>query len=237
MQTFTSSEEVLAYLQQRFGSANFKSWQTIRKTFYSFQQFPAAGVTILNFFGTPIGQLGRQFTNIPKANTVGQNHFLVKAIKTAWSIPDTLLGSYAQTDATTLYSDLVNGPFQAGVLEFNINARTFAQIPKPFLKAPPGQGGSDLYTACIGQLALVEGTPNVLSTASCNLPYATQLDRHEESYLLDPNILIEAEQNFEVNISWPSGAIGLIATTINNDVTNPLRLGVLLDGILFRPVQ
>lgn len=236
---FTSSEEVLSYLQSRYGSANYKSWQTVRKTFYSYVNYPTGGQSVTTFFGTAIGGVNRQLTNIPKANSVGQNHFLLKSIRTNWFLDDTKIGSYAATDATTFYTDIVNGLFQAGVMEFNISSRSFAQIVKPFLYAPPASGSPNMWSACLQALILAEGTPNTLSSSSCLVPFANLGSRHSNKYLVDPNILIEAEQSFETKISFPSaaGVPTVNATSIVNNTTNPLYLGVLLDGIQYRPVQ
>jgi hypothetical protein len=54
---------------------------------------------------------------------------------------------------------------------------------------------------------------------------------------VDPNILIEAEQQFNVKLSYPSGLLPVISTGVANDSTNPLKVGVILDGLLLRPVQ
>ena len=55
-------------------------------------------------------------------------------------------------------------------------------------------------------------------------------------YIVDPNILFEAEQQFSVVIDFQSGLIPAIATNIITSNTT-LYVGVILDGILFRPVQ
>jgi hypothetical protein len=49
--------------------------------------------------------------------------------------------------------------------------------------------------------------------------------------------LIEAEQQFNVKLSFPSGVVPVLATNVVNDSTNPLKVGVILDGLLLRPVQ
>jgi hypothetical protein len=56
-------------------------------------------------------------------------------------------------------------------------------------------------------------------------------------YFVDPNILIEAEQQFSVKLSYPSGSVPVLASAVANDSTNPLKVGVIFDGLLLRPVQ
>lgn len=235
---FNNSQEALQYLQRKFGSTNYKSWQTLRKQFYSYVQYTAAGNTQFNFFGTAIGGVNRQLTNIPKAGSIGQNHFLIKGIKCSFYIQDEFAAAWAGTNATSLASDLVNGFAQGGVLEILIGSRLFVQVPKPFLYAPPADGEDHLYTCGLRVLTLVEAMPNTYpGTNSVNQPRVTLNSRTNSKYLVDPNIFLEAEQQFEVRISYPTGAIAQIATSVINDTTNPLFLGVTLDGVLFRPVQ
>ena len=233
--TFQNSGEALQYLQQKYGSADFQSWQTLRKGFYSYVVYPDAGAVSLTFFGNAIGGVNRQFTNIPKAGSIGQNHFLIKSIKMKLHIQQELLVSFANTEATTLASDLFWGFAMGGVLELTIGNRLLAQIPKPFRYAPPADGEVIINSAGVEALTLSEAQPNTLLTSSINEPHATLLGRHQNKYLLDPNIFLEAEQNFEVTLKYPSGLLPVIAQTITNG--NALRVGVILDGILFRPVQ
>jgi hypothetical protein len=234
---FASSAEALSYLQRKYGTANFREWQTLRFEFWSFQDYTAAGLISYNFFSTTAaGAITTFDTNMPKANSFGQVHFLIKAIHTRWSIANWDLTAWDGTDATTLVSDMIDGFCQAGYLRWTINNREFALIPKPFLYAPAADGQEWHRNRVIDAITLTEGTPNTLATLRSAPPYAT-LGRRENAYLMDPNILVEAEQNFNININFDRGVVPIIATTINNDTTNPLKIGVKLDGILFRPMQ
>jgi hypothetical protein len=69
------------------------------------------------------------------------------------------------------------------------------------------------------------------------VPWVTQTKRRDNVYFVDPNILIEAEQQFTVQINYPSGLVPVLATNVVNDTSNPLKIGVILDGLLLRPVQ
>lgn len=237
-QTFTSSEKFLAYMQARYGSANFSKWQQIRRQYYSYQLYPQAGSTVLNFFGFGLsgsGVQGRQFTNMPKAGSFGQVHFLLKQIRCKLLVLDaTLAPLTAATDVTNPIADYLHGFIQAGVLEFSIGDKKYLELPRPFLYAPPADGQLDVESPSL-DFTLTEGTPNTQLATYLGMPYATLSRRAESGYLVDPNILIEAEQSFEVKISYPSGAVPVIGTTPYT-ATN-LAVGISLDGILFRPVQ
>lgn len=237
MQGFASSAEALNYLQRKYGTANYRAWQSLRFEFWSFLNYTAAGLNTYNFFNnTPAGAVTTFQTNMPKAGSFGQVHMLCKSIHCRWSITNWDLAAWDGTDATTLVSDMLQGFCQAGYLRFTINSREFSMFPKPFLYAPAADGQEWHRNRVIDALTLTEGTPNTLLTVRSAPPYAT-LGRRENVYRLDPNILIEAEQNFQVQINYDRGVVPIVATTINNDTTNPLQIGVKLDGILFRPMQ
>lgn len=222
MHTFNNSDEFLAAMQKRYGSANFSQWQVLRKRFYSLVQYPVAGIAQLSFFGQAIGASGttRQTTNMPKAGSFGQQHFLLKTISTSIFIPDRKLEVWAGTDATTLATEALNGFMQAGVLEFTVGSRIMAQIKEPFLQAPEAAGGF-----------------NAKGCGVIDYPVVEPLKKDNNRFLVDPNCYIEAEQNFEVTLKFPSGAIPITATTVVNDTTNPLYIGVAFDGLLVRPLQ
>lgn len=237
-QTFTNSEKFLAYMQSRYGSANFSKWQQIRKQFYSYVLYPAAGSTVLNFFGFGLNgstTQGRQFTNMPKAGSFGQVHFLMKQIRCKLLLLDDNLSlAEAATDVTNPIADYLYGFMQAGVLELTIGDKKYLELPRPFLYAPPADGQTDM----VGQdltFTLTEATPNTQLNTVLGIPHATLSRRAESGYLVDPNILIEAEQSFEAKISFPSGAIPVIGTTPYT--ASNFAVGISFDGILFRPVQ
>jgi len=237
-QPFFSSLQALQYLQERFGSTDYQNWQSIRSQFWSYVDYGTTGAATFTFFGTALGGSGqtKQQTNIPKAGSFGQNHFLLKSIGFNFFVDDPELDSWDGTDAEMLYSDFINGFIQAGVGILNIQSREFIKIPKPFLYAPGVMGAPKVHSAGIEALTLSEATPNTLDTYRTAHPHADLNSREDGMYKVSPNILIEAEQNFSVNVNFPSGALAPIATGII-DGTNTAWIGCVMDGILFRPVQ
>ena len=237
-QSYRSSEEALTYLARQHGSADYRSWQILRRKWYSRVTYPEAGAGSFAFFSTPPGQGGLTIadTNIPKANSFGQQHGILKSIQAYWYIQTWDIHAWAGTDASTLVSDIIAGFIHAGLLQLQINARLFAQIPKPFLYCPRGDGSEQVYTRGLDTLTLTEGTPNVIATSISAAPYA-EIIGYRNIYVLDPQIMIEAEQNFSVTIDFPSGAIAVIGTGVTDDTTNPLKVGVRLDTITARPKQ
>jgi hypothetical protein len=86
-----------------------------------------------------------------------------------------------------------------------------------------------------GVLNLTAGTPVTVFIGPP--PYCTQTRNKDGIYQVDPNIMIEAEQQFSMTISFPSGLVPVLGTGVTDDTTNPLKVGVILDGIEFRPLQ
>ena len=240
------SESIISAASQKFGVIDYSRWQAIRWQWYSYVTYPTAGASELNFFGQVAGQAGvtLQDTNLPKAGSFGQTHFQLKSISTdiqllsndtdGFTLANQIAGGAVGIDTQALASDYLNGFVQAGVLEFSVGARPFATIPKPFQYAPPPGNPLDYNNSYVNQIGAVPtaGTPTVVG-----LPWATQTKRRDNVYFVDPNILIEAEQQFNVKLSYPSGFVPIIANSVVNDATNPLKIGIIFDGLLLRPVQ
>jgi hypothetical protein len=251
------SESIISAASQKFGVIDYSRWQAIRWQWYSYVTFPEAGTTELNFFGQVAGQTGvtLQDTNLPKAGSFGQTHFQLKSISTDIQLNNNDVDGFTRANQATLdtyalASDLIGGFVQAGVLQFSVGARPFATIPKPFQYAPPPGSPFDYdnsyanqflaSTAVNAGFATNPSATAVAANRSANVvgvPWVTQTKVRNNVYFVDPNILIEAEQQFTVKISYPSGAVPVLATNIVDDTTNPLKIGVILDGLLLRPVQ
>jgi len=235
--TFNTSTEALQYLQDKFGSVVYTDWQRLRRQFYSYVQYPVAGGNVFTFFGAPVGAtttLTFQLTNMPSANTFGLQHFLLSAIRCKAFIKTNGLTGWDGTIASTLVSDTLMGFFNAGVMTLTINGKDFAQIPRPFLYAPPADGRSQSYAAGFQALTI---SSTVLNSVVTQPPLASLNDRTKGIYLMQPQILIEAQQTFNVTISFPTGAIPVIGTGVVDNTTNPLYIGVSLDGEVYRPMS
>jgi hypothetical protein len=241
------SESIISAASQKFGVIDYTRWQAIRWQWYSYVTYPTAGTSELNFFGQVAGQAGvtLQDTNLPKAGSFGQTHFQLKSISTdiqllnndvdGFTLANQVAGGAVGIDTQALASDYLNGFVQAGVLEFSVGARPFATIPKPFQYAPPPGNPLDYDNSYVNQITAVP-TSGVQAQV-VGVPWATQTKRRDNVYFVDPNILIEAEQQFNVKLSYPSGFVPVIANSVVNDATNPLKIGIIFDGLLLRPVQ
>lgn len=229
--TFSTSEEALQYLQGIYGSTNYRDWQSVRKQFYSYVQYPTAGQVQTNFFGSIPGSSGitTQDTNVPAAGNFAQNHFLLMAVRMDIRVPNVDFDATQTVDADTLYCDYVGGLVQAGMLSVTIGDKAFLQIPRPLMYCPPADGSYQAKFAGARSGAL----PNQVSVG----PNARLTGGADNLYVLDPAILIEAGQTFAASLNYQTGAVPVIATDVVNDTTNPMSIGLIFDGILYRPVQ
>jgi len=237
------SESIISAASQKFGVIDYTRWQAIRWQWYSYITYPSAGATELNFFGQVAGQAGvtLQDTNLPKAGSFGQTHFQLKSISTDIQIASNDVDGFtranqATIDTRALASDFLGGFVQAGVLRFSVGARPFATIIKPFQYAPPPGSPLDYDNSYVNQISAAP-VPAAGAAQVVGVPWITQTKMRSNVYFVDPNILIEAEQQFNVSLQFPSGVVPVLATNVVNDSTNPLKVGVILDGLLLRPVQ
>lgn len=236
----TNSQAIVSRLQARYGTYARGQLQSQRKQFWSFIDYANGGSTY-TFFGSALGDSATpnlQRTNIPVQSSFGTSSFLIKSIQTNLYVPSNstfgvdytnTVTTYA-TDATSgLWADLVNGFVQAGILTLSVGAKKFVQIPKPFLYAPPADGRSDLTVTRL----LATATP----TYSAFAPEAELHRKAEDMYAVDPELYIDFQENFRVSIDFPAGAVTRIGTTSLPSSAGKLYIGVVLDGVEFRPVQ
>lgn len=223
MDTASLLAPYMQQLQSIYGSFDPNSVQTRRRGYYSFVAYPVAGQVAFTFFSTTVGQSNRQLTNIQRSGHL-DNPLILRAIRTRYFITAQNVAAWVGTDVSTIYSDLVNGFFQAGVLRVTIGSKEWMQIPSPFLYAPPAYGRPVIKAA--GQEAANVSRP----------PFGYLPNTKDAAYIVDPAFMIGSDQNFQISIEYPSGAIPVIGTTV---VTGGavLYIGVELDGIEVRPLQ
>jgi hypothetical protein len=230
------SEQFISALQKRFGTVDYSSWQGVRQPFYSRVKYPVAGSSSLTLFADTQGQSGvtKFITNMPKANSFGQAYFEIKSIHTDIWIADAKIQPTDLLDANCLSSDFLNGFVNAGVLTFSIGSRPFLQVPKPFLHMPPISTQPRVNVNGIQTLTSATNNISVLRTSP---PITTLMSGRDKAFILEPALLVEPEQNFSVTIDFPTGLVPVISTGVVDDTTNPLYIGVHLDGVYIRPLQ
>lgn len=205
-------------------SVNRPGWEAVRQSLYDFQAYAAAGQSVLTFFQTPNGQGGKTAsdTNMVAAGQMPANQeFLLQSIEVMF-LP-TVPAVTAQNPATfgaQAIAQIVNDAYivgRTGNLQLVVGS-------KPYLTdAPIGRFPPKAHFCLNAALADV-------STAGASfqsrIAFAYWTGR---PYLIDPaSLLLPQNQNFSVTLNWPEGV---------QAITNPGRIGVILDGILYRRSQ
>ena len=204
-------------------SVNRPGWEAIKQSLYDFQAYQAAGVSTLTFFSTPVGGTKTlSDTNLTLAAQLPKNQeFLVQSIEVVFhpSTP-TVAAAMPSFFGAQAAQVLINDAYifgRSGNLTLTIGSKPYLQ------EAPlgrfPQKARFDLSAA------LADAT-----TAAAALQTRTGFGFWTgRPYLLDPApLLLPENQNFSVSLNWPEGA---------QAISNPARIGVILDGIMYRRSQ
>lgn len=205
-------------------NVNRPGWEAIRATLYDFQAYPAAGSLNLQFFAIPNGQGGKTFsdTNMALAGQLPANiNFLVQSIEVVFfPTTPTVAAQMPAAFGAQAIAQIVNDAYifrRSGNLEFIVGSKPYLQ-DAPMCKFP-----SKTYYQLDAALADVTTAGAALQS---RIAYG---DAKGRPYLLSPaDLLLESNQNFSVFLRWPEGL---------QAITNPARVGVVLDGILYRRSQ
>lgn len=207
---------------------NRPGWEAIRQTLYDFTAYAAAGQTQLSFFALPVGQGGKTLsdTNLTLAGQLPANQeFLIQSIEVQFqpTVPAVATQNPAVFGAEAI-AQIVNDVYlvsRTGNLTMTIGSKPYLQ------EAPlgrfPGKTRMRVDTA-LSDVAPAVPAPNLQSRVA----FAYTEGR---PYLLSPaNLRLVSSQNFSISLNWPEGVQALPST-------NPGRIGVILDGILYRRSQ
>lgn len=203
---------------------NRPGWEGIVQDLYDFQSYPAAGTTQLTFFALPIGQGGKteSDTNLDLAGQLPTNQmFLVKSIEVYFypSTPTVAADMPAAFGAKAVAA-LINDAYifyRSGNLQFLIGSKDYLRSA-PLNKFPPKTNFCVEGAAADSTTAAADSQTRIVYGRAVGRPY----------FLKDAALLLESNQNFNVRLNWPEGV---------QAITNPARVGVTLDGVLYRRSQ
>jgi hypothetical protein len=238
----SSAQDVLAWMQQKFGVVKYSSQQMTRYPYYFYTAYPAAGASEIGFFSQNSVQVGTQLTNIENAGTIGNYSYLLTSISFDIlpyipTIANNQPSSYT-TDALAPYADIVHGLTQGGTFEFRVANTLWDQIPLPFMFSPPADGRPTTSIAQGGfSWTQAGGSPFAVTGSQASLCSA-DLERRawRRRNFVNP-IFIAPQQTFTAKIFYPSGLIPVIATSVINNTTSFLYVGCRFDGWRFAPVS
>lgn len=217
-----ATQDLKALYQRRLTVPGLKDG--IRQSLYDFQSYAAAGQTQLRFFSVPAGGAKTLAdTNMKLAGQLMKGwKFICESIE-VHIYPGSSAGSYVAQKPVQAGTALAAPNFandiwvigQSGWLELMVGTRPYLD-EAPLLRFPPKTGP-------LLQTAMAVENTNTAVANQLTVDYARFGGR---PYVLNPTLPLEENTAFEVTMNWPTAVAppsGFVA-----------RIGVVLDGILFR---
>ena len=205
---------------EKFNVNRAGEFEATRQSLYDIQTYAQAGQTSLTFFQVPIGQGGKTLadTNMELAgNLPNPKMQLVQSIEVLF-YPSVAPSRGPIADEASIFLNDVYNVTKSGWLELFIGSKSYLK-EAPIGRFPP-------KTHLSGFAAIATSLTAGAATQSRDT-YAVASGR---AYMVDPWILLKPTQNFNVSLNWPA-AVAL------NAADTAARIGVVLDGILYRNSQ
>jgi hypothetical protein len=210
-------------------NVNRDGWEAITNTLYDSLPYPAAGLLVASFFTTPIGQ-GVGFgggvksfsdTNMTNPGSLPANQeFLITSIELLFSpTTPTVAAAMPAFFGAQAAAVLINDAYifyRAGNLTLTIGSKAYCQ-EAPLMKFPA--------KAYFHLDAALSDATTAGAAFQNKISFGTARGR---PYLLKAPLRLVSNQNFSVVLNWPEGL---------QVISNPARVTVSLDGILYRRSQ
>ena len=226
----TSPTGIPSYADLSAYNVNRDGWEAIRQSLYDSAAYAAAGQPQLSFFSTPVGQ-GTGVGGGPKTLTdtdmtlAGQmpanQEFLIQSLEVLFfpTIPAVAADNPGALGAPAI-PHIINDAYifaHGGNLNLFIGSKSYLQ-EAPMLRFP-----AKTFFDIVGMFS---DSTTAGAAQATRAAYATPRGR---PYMLQPaNLRLVSNQNFGVTLNWPEG---------NAAITNPARVYVILDGVLYRRSQ
>lgn len=192
--------------------------EVIRQTLYDFQVYAQAGQTSLSFFQVPVGQAGKTKadTNMQLAGQLPAGQQFVVQSAEVYFFPGTIVpGVGPVANLIDGFTNDVWAVYKNGFVEFQVGSKLYL-TEAPVGRFPP--------KTRLDGWSSENGNTTAAAALYTRTSYAVFAGR---PYPIDPYILLESTQNFNVTLSWPTAV----------PITNAGRIGVVLDGLLVRNSQ
>lgn len=198
------------------------TYEALTQSLYDFQAYAAAGATVFTFFANPIGQSGKTAddTNMVLSGQIpAQQIFLVEGIEVQfYPTTPTVAAQMPAAFGAQAVAEIVNDVYKvlrAGNFLFTIGSKPYLQ-EAPLMRLPPKTHLAGFAAVADASTAAVDYQSRIAYAYSTGRPYNLKAPLK-----LAPNMSFTATINF--------------ATAVT--ITNPGRIGVVLDGILYRQAQ
>jgi hypothetical protein len=202
----------------RFAVNDLDKMEAITQPLYSYQTYPAAGAATLVFFQNPAsGTVTREDTNMELAGQLpAPQKFLIQGIGVDY-LPGTAPSIFGAQSANTQLNDVYT-ILRRGYLSLIIGSKNYLNV-SPLMILPP-------RSHINGVAALSDAT-----TAGANLQTRISVGYADGNVYSPTPLLLEASQNFRVEIAWPGGVVAIPSADA------AARIGVILYGTLYRSPQ
>jgi hypothetical protein len=238
-----TSAEVLQTLQALYGSSDWSNWQIQRWPMYDEVRYPTAGTVNLPLFQVPLGgvdpnsSLGKtaEQTNVMLPGCFGNVYYIINQVRTlGYLIPFARQHATIIADADVIFTTYTNCMDKLlelqrrGVLTMTIGYKQYLQLQSPLLRAPYGAG-----------VDIDQHSSSFISAGSAWTKAACWVNPDNDEanvYNQTPPQIIEPNQSFQMNLSYPDGT-GPVFTTLVDGVSPAVNVVVMFDGYIVRPSQ
>lgn len=193
--------------------------ECITQPLYSYQAYPAAGtVNPLTFFQSqPVGVITAEDTNMQLAGVLpSPQRFLIEGIGVDY-LPGTAAARFGAESALGQLPDFY-AIMRRGVLRLTIGSKVYLTFSTML--------GLPVRSHINGVAAVTDAT-----TPAAALQTFVSVGFSDGDTFKPRPLLIESTQNFQVDISYPGGAVAIPSADAS------ARIGVWLYGRLYRPAQ
>jgi len=212
------------------GRVNRREKEDIRQPLYDFTAYNLNGQAALTFFNEPVGGTNNKTLEDTNMEAAGQlprgKEFLIESIEVLFfpgvEVSSEAVVATAGVPVSTEFADDMYDIGKSGALQLFIGSKSYLDVA-PLMRFPQttgmrvdaahGIGGGDSAAAV---------TAKHISTE-----YAVWAGRPFE---LDPVIVLPANQNFKVTLSWPTAVVPTPSGAAG-------RIGVMLNGVMRRNSQ
>jgi hypothetical protein len=203
-----------------------EGYEASSQSLYDIQAYAAAGQSTLSFFAVPNGQSSKTLsdTNMELAGQLPANKkFLITSVEVVFypTRPSVTADMPAAFGGAQQAAELINDVYVVacgGNLVLTVGSKTYLQ------EAPLGRLPAKTHFHLDAALADVTTAGAGLQS---RIAYGYAAGR---AYGLRAPLLLEENMNFGVSLNWPEGVVALPSG-------NPGRIGVVLDGLLYRKAQ
>lgn len=211
------------------GRVNRREKEDVRQPLYDFAIYDLNGQSSLTFFQDPVGSGTKTLedTNMDAAGQLPRGkEFLLESIEVLFFpgvlVTNPAVVATAGTPVSVGFLDDMYDIGKSGALQLFIGSKSYLDV-YPLMRFPQTTGLRVDAAHGVGSGdAAANVTAKVLSSE-----YAVWAGRPFE---LDPVIVLPANQNFKVTMSWPNGLVPTPSGVAG-------RIGVMLNGVMRRNSQ